>query len=105
MTKAATQTWTLTLLLHLFTATLFGQNFADKDYYLIDSLNLEALTEIDRHLVDSCLKVYHKAKEDTSKIHAIEFIIGESWDDKVWPKYNQWVYLFVKEGRYRPVVS
>jgi serine phosphatase RsbU (regulator of sigma subunit) len=64
---------------------------------LVDSLVLEELSEGDKQLVDSCLKVYHKAKNDTSKAHAIEFIVEECWDDNVWPKYNQWVYLFVKK--------
>jgi hypothetical protein len=45
----------------------FTQAFADKEYYLIDSLRLENLSKADLQLVDSCLKVYYKATDDTSK--------------------------------------
>ena len=73
----------------------YAQNYADKEYYLVDSLDLDALTETDLQIVDSCLKVYHKAKYDTSKINAINVIVEESWDENVYPKYNDWVHLFV----------
>ncbi len=73
------------------------QQFADKEYYLIDSLVLEDLTEGDRKLIENSIKKYHSAKHDTSKIQAIEFLIEECWDDNVWPKYNSWVYEFVNQ--------
>ncbi|MBL4656363.1 MAG: tetratricopeptide repeat protein, partial [Flavobacteriales bacterium] len=87
---------TLTLL-WLWTATAFAQTYADKDYYLVDSLSLENLTETDRHLVDSCLNLYHTAKHDTDRVNAINHIVEESWDNNLWPKYNLWVYGFVQE--------
>jgi serine phosphatase RsbU (regulator of sigma subunit)/TPR repeat protein len=71
--------------------------FADKEFYLVDDLILKEIEENDRLLVDSCLQVFHKAKDDTSKIQAIEYIIEMCWDDNVWPKYNLWVYSFVVE--------
>ena len=73
---------------------LFGrsQNFADKKYYLVDSLDLITLTKSDKQLIDSCLNVYHKVKDDTSKINAIKLIVEEGFDDKIWLKYNLWIY-------------
>jgi len=82
-------------ILFLMAANGVAQNFADKEYYLVDSLVLEELTEGDRALIDSSLKVFHKAKDDTSRISAVNLIVEESWDDNVWPKYNKWVYNFV----------
>jgi serine phosphatase RsbU (regulator of sigma subunit)/tetratricopeptide (TPR) repeat protein len=72
-----------------------AQEFADKEYYLVDSLVLEELTEGDRKLIDSCLKVFQNAKDDTSKVQAIGFLVEECVDDKVWPKYNLLVYSLV----------
>lgn len=71
--------------------------FADKGYYLVDSIALEELTEIDRLLLDSCLALYHKALHDTDRVNFIDAIVSESWNDKIWPKYNRWIYSFVQE--------
>lgn len=71
-----------------------AQIFADKNYYLVDSLNLEELSESHRELIENSLKQYHSAKNDTSKVKAIEVIVDECWNEKVWPKYNLWVYDF-----------
>jgi len=72
-----------------------SQNFAEKKYYLVDSLDLNTLTKSDRQLMDSCLNVYHKVKDDTSKINAINLIVEEGVDDGLWWKYNEWVYHFI----------
>ena len=74
----------------------FSQSFAKKSYYLVDSLILNDLQKSDRKLIDSCLKVYHSSKHDTDKINAINVIVDVSWDGNVWPKYNEWIYKFVK---------
>jgi len=80
----------------LLSSQSFSQSFADKKYYLVDSLNLEALAKEDRQLIDSCLKVYHNTTIDTNKLKAIEFIVESSWDENVWPKYNQFAYQFLQ---------
>lgn len=74
-----------------------AQNFANKKFYLVDSLVYENLSETDKRLIDSSLNVFHKAKTDTSKIHAVNKIVDQSWDDQVWPKYNSWIYSYVKK--------
>jgi len=90
-----------TILLLFLCSLLFGkgmaQTYADKNYYLVDSLDLSVLTKADRQLVDSCLKAFHAAKEDTSKVSVINYIVEESLDDNLWPKYNRWTYNFVQE--------
>ncbi|MBL4593167.1 MAG: tetratricopeptide repeat protein [Flavobacteriales bacterium] len=90
------------LLLLFFTLNLFqyslAQNFADKDYYIVDSLEVDKISENDKLLIDSCLVLFHNAKHDTDKINAITIIVEESWDDSVWPKYNMWLYHFLKKS-------
>jgi len=76
---------------------LNAQNFADKRYYLIDSLLLEEVSVKDKKLIDSVLILYYQAKHDTLKIKAIDIIIAECWNDKIWPKYNDWVFRFTEE--------
>lgn len=73
-----------------------AQNYGDKSHYLIDSLDISNLNDKDEKLIDSCLEVYHTAKDDTSKIKAIRYIVEESWDDNVWPKYNWCLFEFIK---------
>lgn len=75
----------------------FAQNYAPKDYYLVDSLDLSELSTEDKALIDSCLNIYHKVQEDTSKIKVINVIVEESWDNNVWPKYNMWVFKTIPQ--------
>ncbi|MCB0402530.1 MAG: tetratricopeptide repeat protein [Flavobacteriales bacterium] len=82
----------IVLLLLLTSEPAFNQNFADKSYYLVDSLVLSELQSSDKQFIDSCLKVYHEAKEDTIRINCINEIVNKSWDMNVWPKYNQWIH-------------
>ena len=74
-----------------------AQNYADSDYYLVDSLEIDKVTEGDKLLIDSCLTVYHQAKHDTDKLKSISKIVEESWDGNVWPKYNLWLYDFTQK--------
>ena len=76
---------------------LSSQTFADKDYYLIDSLVVENLSDDDKKLLDSCLTIFHKQEHDSDKINIINTIVNTSWDNDVWPKYNQWIYNFTKQ--------
>ncbi len=73
---------------------LEAQNFADKKYYLIDSLDLINVANSDRTMLDSCLQIYHGSNSDTVKLKAIEYIAENSWDDNIWPRYNEWTNTF-----------
>ena len=73
------------------------QKFADKNYFLVDSLEIDKISESDKKLLDSCLTFFYQAKDDTTKLKGISTIIEESWDDNVWPKYNKWAFHFITE--------
>ncbi len=73
-----------------------AQNFADKDYYLVDSLTLENVSAQEKTNLDAALKAFHQAKDDTSKLNALSPFIQNSFDDNLWPKYNAWAHHFVK---------
>lgn len=81
----------------LFAIKSIGQTFADKSYYLVDSLNLEKLSLKEQTLINTSLESFHSAKHDTLKIKAINIIVEESWDDTVWPLYNKWLYSYIQE--------
>jgi hypothetical protein len=65
-----------------------AQKYGEKDFYLIDSLNLKILSERDKKLIDTSLVKYHDIKEDTSKFEILQHIVDECWDNDVWPRYN-----------------
>lgn len=67
---------------------LKAQEFADKKFYLIDSLELTKLSEYDKNLVDSLLHLYHKSSQDSVKLKSIDFIANNMVNPEVWPKYN-----------------
>ncbi|MGB0887894.1 MAG: tetratricopeptide repeat protein [Vicingaceae bacterium] len=69
-----------------------AQKYADKDFYLIDSLVLSDLNSADRNLLDSCLELYTSAQDDTSKISALTVIcdnlISDIWTDYQFVQYD-----------------
>lgn len=77
-----------TLFILVGCSDLFSQNFADKNYYLIDSLDLNTLSQGDRILIDSLLIEYHNEKEDSSKLNQLTTLISLC-ENVVWVKYNQ----------------
>jgi len=79
------------ILLFLISFNGTAQEYADKEYYLIDSLVLEELSEGDRELLNNSLKEYHSAKDDTSKIKALSSIC-ENMMAEDWKKYQYFLY-------------
>ena len=69
----------------------FGQSYADEEYYLIDSLDLDQVSPRDRAIIDSSLQVYHNTLEDTIALGAIEHIVDNCWDSRIWPRYNNFL--------------
>ena len=92
-------------LLILFIPNLYCQNFADKQYYLVDSLALEQLAPFEIKIIDSSLQAYHKASHDTLKIKAINNIVQNCWNDNIWIPYNQWVHDFSETKLNQPLFT
>ena len=73
-----------------------AQEYGDKEFYLIDSLKIEELSDYDKNLIDSCLTLFHKAPDDTTKIQTLDGIrIRMMHED--WIKYDEWTYSFIKD--------
>lgn len=68
-----------------------SQTYANKEFYLIDSLDLSKLSDYDLELIDTSLTIYHKATTYTSKFKILEHIVDECWNSNVWPRYNQFL--------------
>ena len=75
----------------LFVSQIFGQSFADKKYYLVDSLELDKVSEEDKEILKSSLYKYHNATQDSLKLKHINNIVELTWDEKVWIRYNSWM--------------
>ena len=74
-----------------FTQKELTPNFAPKSFYLVDSLDLNLVSDEDLNFIDSCLEVYHNEQVDTLKIIALLGIIDNIWNQEVWPKYNKYL--------------
>jgi len=81
----------------LFGVQLYSQNYADKNYYLIDSLKLDELSENEIKLIDSSLVDFYATTQDTVKAKTINSLIVYLPNEKVWSKYNNWLYDFTSE--------
>lgn len=79
----------IVLILLLCRVTGAQTHYADKNYYLIDSLDLSKLSKGDIHLIDSCLKVYHTATEDTTRLKSLTNLASDLSDTKTWYAYAQ----------------
>lgn len=84
----------------IFLNVSFGQetevNYADKSYYLVDSLDLFQLGEADLSLLDSCLKEYHKKPKTVNQIKALNGICNEMINNQ-WTKYQFFQYDLINK--------
>lgn len=67
--------------------TSFGQKFADKKFYLVDSLDLNSLNNSDRKNIDSLLAEYHRLDDDSLKLDQLTVLISNC-DNNIWVAYN-----------------
>lgn len=75
----------------------YGQDYAPAESYLIDSLDLSAISQKDKSLIDSVMNLYKGCDSDICKAQTINIIVQGSWDANVWPKYNRWIHDFTSE--------
>ena len=87
----------ITIFLFLSTIQGFSQTYAPVDFYLVDSLDLSTLGETDKELIDSCLKSFHAAKSDTSKIKSLDGICSYMMHED-WAKYQFFQHDFIKSA-------
>ncbi|MES2838143.1 MAG: tetratricopeptide repeat protein [Bacteroidota bacterium] len=79
----------ITLLFFVF-SSFFAK--AQKSYFLVDSINIETLSELDKTILDSILPLVKKAQHDTDKIKLVYYLTENTYGINVWPKYNQLMY-------------
>lgn len=84
-------------IIFLFVIQTNGQTYADKKYYLVDSLELNKLSKDDKEIVNSALTKYHKTTKDSLRLKYINDIIELSWDEKVWTRYNSWMNQYLTD--------
>lgn len=93
---------TLTFICLLFTSTLWSQQYADSEFYLVDSLEYDKIAPNYQKFIDDCLTAYHQADTDMERITWVNQIVKSCWDENVWPKYNKWVHDYTKEKLKKP---
>ena len=67
----------------------------DDNFYLIDSLNIQKLSQHDKDLLDSVLKMYHATKNDTVRLKALEIISEKLWSPQ-WIQYNDLMHQYAR---------
>ncbi|MEO9532689.1 MAG: CHAT domain-containing tetratricopeptide repeat protein [Crocinitomicaceae bacterium] len=89
----------LLLFISLISISLTGhsQNYADKEVYLVDSLEYDNISPDYQKIIDYYIDYYHNTDNDLYKISVIHEIVRNCWDNNVWPKYNRWVYKEANE--------
>lgn len=77
--------------------SVFSQEYGEKEFYLIDSIDLSDLRDYDKLLIDSSLTIYHKTEEDTIALDMLQNIVDNCWNGEVWPRYNNYLIDKVQE--------
>ncbi|MCD6067524.1 MAG: protein serine/threonine phosphatase [Bacteroidetes bacterium] len=72
----------------IFCARIARSQFADKKYYLVDSLVISDLGEKDRHKLDSLLRHYHAEKVDSIRLKDLNKLTLLE-DFETWVKYEK----------------
>ncbi|MGV3630324.1 MAG: tetratricopeptide repeat protein [Bacteroidota bacterium] len=67
----------------------FGQRFADKKFYLLDSLELGGLEKVEIGLLKVNLEKYHHSKDFAEKMASLAEISEGSNENAIWPRYNE----------------
>ena len=83
----------ITSFLLILTFSVSAQTFANKDFYLIDSIDLETVSDYDKEVLQKYLTAYHEAKSDTAALAQLGQLIENCFDEGIWPRYN----LYVRE--------
>ena len=89
------------LILLLLPLCIFAQDgsnashYANSEYYLVDSLNLNDLSKEDSLVIEYSLKKYHSTEIDTVKVQSLDTICNYL-NNSVWEKYQFFQYELIK---------
>ena len=74
-----------------------AQKFADKEYYLIDSLVLEELSEDNLEIIEEALELFTSTTKVSKKRESLFYIIDNCYDPFAWVLYNEFSNEFAKK--------
>ncbi|MCH2233692.1 MAG: tetratricopeptide repeat protein [Crocinitomicaceae bacterium] len=79
----------LIFFLFLSAYAVTGQNFLDKEFYLVDSLEASVVTPIEKASMDSVLEIYKSTSSEEKELEILNYLSEEINNDNIWPKYNK----------------
>jgi serine phosphatase RsbU (regulator of sigma subunit)/tetratricopeptide (TPR) repeat protein len=97
------------ILLFLIEGYGFSQNNLNADnFYIIDPLTIERISEQERMMVDSTLELFHKTEVDTSKLWLVNHLVDNCIENDVWSEFNDFmlhysVSLLKQCSSYKPL--
>lgn len=78
-----------------------SQQYGDVEFYLLDSVDIEALSPADGHLLDTALHIYHTpGLHDTIRVQCLLELAAGIENDRLWPRYNDLAHSSALEGLY-----
>lgn len=90
-------TFLLLLMSLIVVSGMRAQVFLDRNFYLVDSIEKSKVSKPDQKLLDSLLPLYHASRHDTVRAKILSDIIENSYDEKIWPRYNLYLKQFVEQ--------
>lgn len=83
----------------LFCTAINAQNFEDKNYYLVDSLEFDSLSAKEFSFIKKSLSQFHQTQNDSVKLEIIFSVITESTNANIKRKYNLWAIDYVSKDK------
>ena len=68
----------------------------ESDFFLIPTVELASLDPYEVDLINQAANQYNQAETDTQRIWAVQLIINDSYDNRVWIAYNRWLFNFLE---------
>ncbi len=81
----------------LYTSLGVGKNLANKNFYLIDSLDLNSISDDLKLQLDTLLTKFHDSENDTLKCYYLNKIAANVYDQKVSNAYNNYMLHWVNQ--------
>jgi len=81
-----------TLILILLNQIVFAEDYLDKEFYLIDSIDVSDFSEPDKAVTDSVLAIFHEIDAPSEKAGLLDRLIETLEDESLQLRYN-WVKL------------
>jgi tetratricopeptide (TPR) repeat protein len=84
----------IALVSFFFILEINANNHIEYHYHLIDTSGFDKMQYNERQHLEKVLKKFHATEDELLKIKFLQDFTENSYDFAIWPKYNNWIYVY-----------